>query len=77
MMNKSESIVDRIGKATLYTSLFFEKVLNNHCDTPYFFSGNELGFMGCWVALENSDESNGTLKIIKGSHKLTEPNLTI
>lgn len=70
-------ITDNFGRATLYTSLFFElgSQQSLHRDTPYFFSGKPGGYMGVWVALDDVDDTNGPLVAVKGSHNLGEPNL--
>ena len=31
--------------------------------------------MGVWVALDDVDEENGPLHVLKGSHKLGEPDI--
>jgi len=31
--------------------------------------------MGVWVALDDADENNGALVVVRGSHRLEEPNL--
>ena len=76
-MNAGSDVVDYYGRATLYTSLFFElgSQQSLHRDTPYFYSGTANGYMGAWAALDDVDENNGALIVIKGSHKLPEPNL--
>jgi len=76
-MHAGQEICDRFGKATLYTSLFFEHGSQQalHRDTPYFYSGSEGGYMGVWVALDDADETNGALVVVKGSHRLAEPDL--
>ena len=76
-MHAGQEICDRFGKATLYTSLFFEHGSQQliHRDTPYFYSGSEGGYMGVWVALDDVDETNGALVAVKGSHRLAEPDL--
>ena len=76
-MHAGQEICDRFGKATLYTSLFFEHGSQQalHRDTPYFYSGSEGGYMGVWVALNDADETNGALVAVKGSHRLEEPDL--
>lgn len=77
-MKAGADVVDQFGKATLYTSLFFELGSQQplHRDTPYFYSGNQGGYMGVWAALDDVDENNGALLAVKGSHKLPEANLT-
>ena len=76
-MNAGHEVCDMYGRATLYTSLFFELGSQQtlHRDTPYFFSGSQGGYMGIWVALVDADEDNGALIAVKGSHKLPEPDL--
>lgn len=76
-MNAGKEVVDLYGRATLYTSLFFELGSQQtlHRDTPYFYSGSRGGYMGVWVALVDADEENGALVAVKGSHKLPEPDL--
>ncbi len=76
-MTAGGDVVDNYGKATLYTSLFFELGSQQplHRDTPYFYSGTKGGYMGVWVALDDVDENNGALIAVKGSHELPEPNL--
>jgi len=76
-MQAGHEICDRFGKATLYTSLFFELGSQQalHRDTPYFYSGTKGGYMGVWVALDDADETNGALVAVKGSHRLEEPDL--
>jgi phytanoyl-CoA hydroxylase len=76
-MRAASTIVDSFGKATLYTSLFFEAGSEQelHRDTPYFYSGGEGGYMGVWIALDDVDENNGALIAVGGSHKISEPDL--
>ena len=76
-MESSSEVTDKFGRATLYTSLFFELGSQQplHRDTPYFFSGSHGGYMGVWAALDDVDDTNGPLIVVKGSHKLGEPNL--
>lgn len=40
-----------------------------HSDSIHFHSVPNLWMAGVWVALEDVDEENGTLKVIPGSHK--------
>jgi len=76
-MESSSKITDLYGRATLYTSLFFEKGSQQslHRDTPYFYTGNQNGYMGVWAALDDVTEDNGALIAVKGSHKIPEPDL--
>lgn len=76
-MSAGAEVVDFYGRATLYTSLFFELGSQQalHRDTPYFYSGVDEGYMGVWVALDDVNENNGALIVVEGSHKLPEPDL--
>ena len=76
-IESSSEVTDKFGRATLYTSLFFELGSQQplHRDTPYFFSGNLGGYMGVWAALDDVNDNNGPLVAVKGSHKLGEPDL--
>ncbi len=76
-MECASDVTDIFGRATLYTSLFFEKGSEQdlHRDTPYFYTGMVNKYMGVWVALDDVDENNGALFAVKGSHKLGEPDL--
>lgn len=58
----------------IYTSLFFEKSSEQdmHRDTPYFCTKPEYKYMGFWIALEDTNEFNGTLKVVRGDHNLPE-----
>tara|TARA_B100000131_G_C18023621_1_gene575580 strand:- start:148 stop:1083 length:936 start_codon:yes stop_codon:yes gene_type:complete len=40
-----------------------------HSDAIHFHTIPQLWMVGVWVALEDVDEENGTLKVIPGSHK--------
>jgi phytanoyl-CoA hydroxylase len=59
---------------SLYTSLFYERgsAQDFHRDTPYFSTRPEYFYFGVWVALEDADERNGALKVIRGGHKIPE-----
>lgn len=63
-----------LGDATIYTSLFFERGSGQdlHRDTPYFCTEPEYKYYGFWIALEDTDSQNGTLRVVKGAHKLPE-----
>jgi phytanoyl-CoA hydroxylase len=56
--------------ATLYTSLYFEvgSAQDFHRDTPYFWTNPGYTYFGVWLALEDTDDRNGALTAIKGSH---------
>jgi hypothetical protein len=60
---------------SLYTSLFYERgsAQDIHRDTPYFSTKPEMYYLGVWVALEDADEQNGALNIMRGGHKIPEP----
>ena len=77
-MDAASQVTDSKGRAILYTSLFFElgSQQDLHRDTPYFYTGHdEPRYMGCWVALDDVDETNGALMVVKQSHLLGEPDL--
>ena len=40
-----------------------------HSDTIHFHSIPQLWMVGVWIAFEDMDESNGTLRVVPGSHK--------
>lgn len=40
-----------------------------HSDTIHFHSVPQLWMAGVWVAFEDMDENNGTLRVVPGSHK--------
>jgi ectoine hydroxylase-related dioxygenase (phytanoyl-CoA dioxygenase family) len=61
--------------SSLYTSLYFERgsAQSTHRDTPYFATRPEYRYLGVWVALEDADEFNGCLEIIRRGHLVPEP----
>lgn len=61
---------------SLYTSLFYERgsAQDIHRDTPYFSTKPEMYYLGVWVALEDANEQNGALNVMRGGHKIPEPN---
>jgi hypothetical protein len=63
-----------LNETIIYTSLFFERGSEQdlHRDTPYFCTMPEYQYMGFWIALEDTDENNGSLKVVRGAHKLPE-----
>ncbi len=65
-----------LNETIIYTSLFFERGSEQdlHRDTPYFCTRPEYSYFGFWIALEDTDENNGSLKVVKGAHKLPELN---
>ncbi|WP_460415320.1 phytanoyl-CoA dioxygenase family protein [Pseudomonas sp. microsymbiont 2] len=63
---------------SLYTSLFYERgsAQDIHRDTPYFSTKPEMYYLGVWVALEDANEQNGALNVMRGGHKIPEPDRT-
>lgn len=59
-------------KAIPFQTINFHKGSNQplHSDTIHFHSNPENWLTACWVALEDVDETNGTLEFCPGSHKL-------
>lgn len=62
----------------LYTSLFYERgsAQDIHRDSPYFCTKPENFYLGVWVALEEAKLENGTLNVIRGGHRIPEPDRT-
>ena len=62
------------AEPALYTSLFYERGSAQpiHRDTPYFVTWPEYFYLGVWVALEDTDENNGALQVVRGAQKLPE-----
>jgi len=60
-------------KTSFYTSLFFEVGSSQdiHRDEPYFWTQPAHYYFGTWLALEDTNETNGPLTVIPGSHKLS------
>jgi phytanoyl-CoA hydroxylase len=60
--------------SSLYTSLYYERgsAQPTHRDTPYFSTRPEYRYLGVWVALENADENNGCLEVIRRGHLVPE-----
>ena len=60
---------------SLYTSLFYERGSAQpiHRDTPYFSTKPEMYYLGVWVALEDANEQNGALEVMRGGHNIPEP----
>lgn len=60
--------------SSLYTSLYYERgsAQSIHRDTPYFTTRPEYRYLGVWVALEDADESNGCLEVIRKGHLIPE-----
>jgi phytanoyl-CoA hydroxylase len=63
-------------ETVLLTSLFFEvgSEQDIHRDEPLFWTQPAHYYFGTWLALEDTDASNGPLIVIPGSHKIN-PNL--
>ncbi len=59
-------------ETVLYSSLFFEigSTQTIHRDIPLFWNDPAFMYFGTWLALEDTDSSNGPLIVIPGSHKL-------
>ena len=55
-----------------FQTLNFEKGTEQrlHSDWFHFAPSNNYGLAGVWVALEDTDENNGALTVVPGSHKL-------
>jgi phytanoyl-CoA hydroxylase len=73
-----EFLIDNfLGKACVYTSLYFESGSEQplHRDSPYFFTNPPYNYLGFWCALENVNELNGPLTLVEGSHMIPEPDL--
>ena len=60
----------------LYTSLYYERgsAQSIHRDTPYFTTRPEYRYLGVWVALEDADESNVCLEVVRKGHLVPEFN---
>lgn len=60
--------------SSLYTSLYYERgsAQKIHRDTPYFTTRPEYRYLGVWVALEDADEWNGCLEVIRKGHLIPE-----
>jgi phytanoyl-CoA hydroxylase len=74
--NKALQVTDQLfcEPTTLYTSLYFEvgSSQDYHRDTPYFWTNPGYSYFGIWLALEDTDDSNGALTAIRGSHLLQD-----
>lgn len=62
------------SKSSLYTSLYYEKGSQQpfHRDTPVFSTRPEYYYFGNTVYLENTNDENGCLEVIPGSHLVGE-----
>ncbi len=72
--NKALEIQDYLfqKKTCLWTSLLFEVGSSQsiHRDEPVFWTKPAHNYFGTWLALEDTDATNGPLMVIPGSHKL-------
>jgi hypothetical protein len=80
----ASSVVDTISSffnsnPRIYTSLFFEGGSQQpiHRDTPYFHTNPRGAFVGVWVALEDANETNGALEVVRGGHLVGEPDKSL
>ena len=55
---------------SIYTSLFFQEGTQQdiHRDAPLFCTYPENNFLGCWFALEDTSQLNGSLAVIPKGH---------
>tara|TARA_S200000501_G_scaffold211799_1_gene199019 strand:+ start:654 stop:1601 length:948 start_codon:yes stop_codon:yes gene_type:complete len=55
---------------SIYTSLFFQEGTEQdiHRDAPLFCTYPENNFLGCWFALEDTSQLNGSLAVIPKGH---------
>ena len=62
------------AETVIYTSLFYERGSAQaiHRDSPYFTTRPEYKYFGVWAALEDTDEGNGPLAVVKGGHLIPE-----
>lgn len=62
------------ARSALYTSLYYERgsAQSTHRDSPYFTTRPEYRYLGVWVALEDADETNGCLEVIRKGHLIPE-----
>jgi len=60
--------------SSVYTTLYFERGSAQpiHRDSPYFTTRPAGRYLGVWVALEDANEMNGCLQVIKGGHLVPE-----
>jgi len=67
------------ARAAIYTSLFFEGGSQQpiHRDAPYFHTNPVNSFVGCWVALEDADDTNGALEVVVGGHRIGDADLIV
>lgn len=62
------------ASSSIYTTLYYERGSAQpiHRDTPYFCTRPEYRYLGVWVALEDANEVNGCLQVIRKGHLLPE-----
>lgn len=62
------------ARSSLYTSLYYERgsAQSIHRDTPYFCTRPEYRYLGVWVALEDANELNGCLEVVRKGHLVPE-----
>ena len=62
------------AESSVYTTLYYERGSAQpiHRDTPYFCTRPELRYLGVWVAMEEANDLNGCLNIIRGGHLVPE-----
>ena len=62
------------ARSCLYTSLYYERGSAQpiHRDTPYFSTRPEYRYLGVWVALEDADDDNGCLQVVRKGHLIPE-----
>jgi len=60
--------------SSIYTSLYFERGTGQpiHRDTPVFATRPEYQYLGVWVAIEEANDQNGQLMVIRGGHLVPE-----
>jgi hypothetical protein len=70
------NIIDTLGylydeEPFPFSTINFTKGSNQplHSDTIHFHTVPHLWMVGVWIAFEDVDESNGSLRIVPGSHK--------
>lgn len=58
----------------LYTSLYYERgsAQSTHRDTPYFSTRPEYRYLGVWAALEDANDLNGCLEVVRKGHLVPE-----
>lgn len=62
------------ARSSIYTSLYYERGSAQpiHRDTPVFSTRPEYRYLGIWVALEEANDDNGCLEIIRKGHLIPE-----